>query len=167
MRLGKEKTKEILGNVRREMVRNPDITIFELQDALNQRYQHTFDKNFIGKLKNKIHRERANRVSRTIGYELACLEDTINENAKILWEVIDSPKTSNREKMSAMRELRSAKIMLLDAMFNAGIFERQIGKITKEEKFSAKDKELLIRAFDNAFGKQSKGLNTHKVNDMI
>lgn len=151
MRLSKEKNKELLEQVRREMVIKPDVTIFELQDILNEHYQHAFDKNFIGKLKNKIHRERANRVNKTIGYELACLEDIINEVSKILWEIIDNSETSNCEKISAMRELRTARVMLLDAMFNAGIFERQLGKVRNSDKLSPEDEAEIKQALELAF----------------
>lgn len=142
-----------LGGIRREMVKNPDITIFELQDILNQHYQHTFDKNFVGKLKNKIHRERANRLNKTIGYELACLEDTINEITAILWEIIVNPNTPNREKISAMRELRTARVMLLDAMFNSGIFERQLGRIKTDGKLTPEQEDIIKQAIDYAVGR--------------
>lgn len=151
MRLSKEKTREIVENVRREMVKNPHITIFELQDILCEKYNHIFDKNFLGKLKNKIHRERANRVNKTLNYELACLEDTINEIAKILWKIIDNPDTSNRDVISAIRELRSAKSMLLEAMFNAGIFERQLGIVKPEKKLSEEEKAKLEKIIATVF----------------
>lgn len=151
MRLSKEKNKEILGNVRREMVKKPDITIFELQDILNQHYHHTFDKNFIGKLKSKIHKERAHRVNQTIGYELALLEDVINEVSKILWDIINSPETSNREKISAIRELRSAKSTLLEAMLNSGIFERQFSKPKTDSDISPESRELIAKALSYVF----------------
>lgn len=157
MRLSQEKNKEILESVRREMVVNPSVTIFELQDVLNQHYHHAFDKNFIGKLKNKIHRERAYRVNkRTVNYELALLEDTINETSKILWEIVNNPETSSREKISAIRELRSAKSAFLEAMLNAGVFEPQIGKIKQEEELSPETQEGIRRALSYAFGEQNK-----------
>lgn len=160
MRLGEGKTKEILISIRREMVKNPDITIFELQDVLVGQYNRTFDKNFLGKLKNKIHRERARRVGKTIGYELACLEDTINETTKILWEIIDNPNIPVKERVSAIRELRSAQNMLFEAMFNAGIFERQLGRLKTEETKSdltPEQQAAINTAIDRVYGKRLAG----------
>lgn len=166
MRLSKERTREIIENVRREMVKNPNVTIFELQDNLGKQYNHIFDKNFLGKLKNKIHRERANRVSKTLNYELACLEDTINEIVKILWEIIDNPDTPNREVISAIRQLRSAKSMLLEAMFNAGIFERQLGAVKAEKKLSPEEEAEIDKLLATVF-RCEKGLEKSQGIDKI
>src|SRR3989338_5464410 len=126
MRLSKEKIKEITEMVRGELVKDPDVTIFEIQRNLNLRYEHIFDKNFIGKLKNKIHKERSYRYNRiTVQYELAKFEDTIQELCNPLWTILENPNASNRDVISATREIRSAKSVLLETMFNSGIFEMQ------------------------------------------
>ncbi|OHB23137.1 MAG: hypothetical protein A2939_01940 [Parcubacteria group bacterium RIFCSPLOWO2_01_FULL_48_18] len=151
MRLSKEKTKEITEAVRREIVKNPDVTIFEVQHNLNLHYEHIFDKNFIGKLKNKIHGERSYRYNQiTVQYELAKFEDTIQELCNPLWAILENPNASNRDVISATREIRSAKSMLLEAMFDSGIFERQLGRVKNNDKFSPEDEELLKQAFDYA-----------------
>lgn len=151
MRLSKEKNLELLEGVRRQMVRNPDVTIFKLQELLSKQYNHAFDKNFIGKLKNKVHRERTHRVNKTIGYELAHLEDTINVITEILWEIIDSPQTAVREKISAIRELRSARSMLFEAMLNAGVFERQLGNLKIEKKLSPEEEAEMDKLLASVF----------------
>ena len=155
MRLSKEKNRELLEVIRREMVKNPAATIFELQEALDKEYNHAFDKNFIGKLKNKIHRERAYRLHNSIVYELALFEDTINELCRILWEIFDNPNTNNREKISAIREIWSAKNRFLDAKLNAGIF-RQQAEIKKDEELSPEDKALIKQAIGYATGRSEK-----------
>lgn len=148
-----EKKLELLEAVRRELVRDPSASIYEIQDALNERYEHVFDKNFVAKLKNKVHRERARRTSNSIEFELARLEDTCIALRQRLWEIVDDEATPPHVVVSAMREIRSVSHTLLEAMFNAGVFERQLGIIKGEGKLSDEDQVLLERAMNHVRGR--------------
>ena len=146
MRFGNDKTNELLENVRREMVMNPSITIFEIQDALQEKYRRVFDKNFIARLKNKIHRERTGRVHNTIGYEIAMFEDTCIELKRPLWEIIDDEGSSTHDKISAIRGIRTISNDFLDVMFNAGFLTQQIGVVMEEKPLSNEQMELMEQA---------------------
>lgn len=152
MRLSKEKTKELLEAVRGELIKNPSVTIFDIQNSLNVRYGHIFDKNFLGKLKNKIHKERFQRYNKiVVQYELAKFEDTIEGLCTLLWNIVDDGKSTLREKINAMREIRSAKSALLETMFNSGIFENNFNKSKNEGELSPEEKEGISRALNFAF----------------
>jgi hypothetical protein len=151
MRLSKEKTKELIEAVRREIVRNPNTTIQEIQQNLNIHYGHIFDKNFVGKLKNKIHRERFCRYNIiTVKHEIAKFEDTIEELCNLLWKIIDDEQSTRRERINAIREIRSAKSVLLETMFDSGVFEVN-EKIQKaDEPLSLEELEKINRAIEFA-----------------
>lgn len=148
MRFSKEKSNELLEEVRLEMVMNPSVTIFGLQDALREKHGRLFDKNYIAKLKNKIHRERANRVNKTIGYEIASYEDTCNELKQPLWEIIDDENSSANDKISAIKAMLAVSNSFLDVMFNAGFMNRQIGVVREEKPLSKEDIALIERALE-------------------
>lgn len=151
MRLSKEKTKELIEAVRRELVKKPDATIFDIQQSLNAQYNHVFDKNFLGKLKNKIHKERYQRYNKMIvQYEIAKFEDTVEVLCSSLWEIIDDEKSTTRERINAIREIRSAKVVLLETMFNSGIFETSPSRSDKGE-LSPEDRELVAQALNYAW----------------
>lgn len=147
MRLSKEKNNELLQSVRLEMVQNSSITIFELQDALETKYGRQFDKNFIAKLKNKIHRERALRISKSIGYALATLEDTDNELCRRLWEIVDKEHSSAFETISAIRAIWAISNSLLDTKFNSGIFEQQTGVVKEEKPLSEEQRKVIEKVW--------------------
>ena len=155
MRLSKEKNRELLEVIRKEMVKNPAVTIFDLQEVLNKEYSHAFDKNFIGKLKNKIHRERAHRINNSIKYELALFEDMVDELCRILWEIVDNPDTNIRDRIYAIREIWSAKNKLLDATLNAGVFEQDVA-VKKEAQLTPEDEALIKQAISYATGRAEK-----------
>lgn len=127
MRFSKEKIKELKEKVRFEMVRNPNVSILELQDILSQDYGHRFDKDFIGKIKQKIHRERALRYnSVSLKEELAIFEETIMYEKRILGDIIfdEEGKYKPKEIISACREFARCSSLLFEAKMNAGIFNK-------------------------------------------
>src|SRR3989338_10512418 len=71
------------------MTRNPHVSILELQAIIGDTYHHTFDKNFIGKLKRKVHRERAVRFDfASLNIALAELEDLMNFGRQHLIDIL-------------------------------------------------------------------------------
>src|SRR3989344_6159471 len=127
MRFAKEKIHELKEKVRFEMVKDPHISIFALQGILRDTYHHNFDKNFIGKLKRKVHRERAVRYNFTsLNEELAKLEDLMNFGRQHLIDVLfdESGKYEPREIINAFRAVMWAAFTLFDAKLNSGIFNR-------------------------------------------
>ncbi len=152
MRLSKEKTKELIEAIRGEIIKKPDATIFDIQQNLNLKYGHIYDKNFLGKLKNKIHKERSHRYNQiTVRYEIAKLEDTVEELCRELWVIIDDEKSTSREKINAIREIRSSKSMLLETLFNSGIFEANANQPKKDGVLDEEEAKKIAQAISFAF----------------
>jgi len=149
MRVSKDRMNELLGVVRQQLVMNPNATIFEIQRAMELEYNRAFDKNFIARLKNKIHRERAVRVHKSIEYELSCFEDLCNELCYSLWKIIDDEKTSHRDAIFATKVAFSIKFSLLEAKMNAGVFQKPtIGP--REDRLSPEEEEKIKNAINFA-----------------
>ena len=157
MKFSKAKTQEIQEQARIEMVRNPNISILELQGILRDTYGRNYDKNYLCKIKRKIHSERAFRYnSIDLPRVLAELEDVIKILSRLLWEIIENQSSSNRDKISAIRELRTSKVMLLEAMFNAGIFERKIGQMKLKTDLTPEQGQLLEESIEKLYGHRRK-----------
>ena len=127
----KEKQQEHISQIRRILVIKPDSTIFEVKEALmRQGKPLSLDKDYINKLVNKITKERAKRIDRyTIGVVLANFQDEVIELKKRLWIIIVNRESSEKDKISAIRELRNSSKDIFDKMFDAGIFNKQLGEI--------------------------------------
>lgn len=157
MKYSEDKIAEIKERIRLELVKSPAISIVEIQSILSDNCGHIFDKNFIGKLKRKIHQERAYRYnSIDLHRVLAELEDAIKVLSRLLWKIIEDPESSNRDKISAIREIRSAKTMLLESLFNAGIFERKMGEMKLKTDLTPEQGQLLEEAVEKLYGHRRK-----------
>jgi len=128
----KEKQQEHISLIRRILVVRPDSTILGIRDSLMKRDKPLkFDKDYINRLVNKIRRERAERLDRyTINKVLAKFQDEVEELKRRLWTIIMSQETSEKDKISAIRELRNSSKDLFDKMFDAGVFKKQLGEVT-------------------------------------
>jgi len=148
----KEKQKEHMSQIRRILVMRPDVTILEVRELLQkQRKPLKLDKDYINRLVNKIRKERAKRMDYyTVNKVLAEFQDEIDELKRRLWMIINNPDSTYSEKITAIRELRNNSKDLFDKMFDAGVFERQIGKLKTEGELSEGDKELLRKALKYA-----------------
>jgi hypothetical protein len=92
-----------------------------------------------------VHRDRAFRLhQRTIGEILAKYEDESEELKKKLWSIVLDTNVHDEQRIKAIRELRNMSTSLIDRFFDAGIFERNLGKI-KTESDLTKDEEEQIR----------------------
>ena len=151
MRFSHEKIKELKNHIRFEMVKDPHVSIIELQTILGDTYHHTFDKNFIGKLKRKVHRERSVRFDfASLNVALAELEDTMNLGRQHLIDILfdETDKFTPAQKIMAFRAVMWAAFTLLDAKLNSGIFNRPIKE--KERPLTKEEDELLRKALNYA-----------------
>jgi len=149
MRFSKDKIHELKEKVRFEMVKNPNISILELQVVLRNDYGHRFDKNFIGKLKRKVHRERTIRLDfASVSEELAKLEDLYIYGKQELMKVIfnDDGKYKPSEIISAFKTVIWAGFTLFDAKLNAGIFDQTKRKQEREKPLTPEEQETVNRA---------------------
>ena len=149
MRFSKEKIEELKQLVRIELVKNPSASIYTIQEELEKSCKHTFDKNFVAKLKRKVHRERAGLYNKNIYYELAKLEDLIVYSKEVLMKIIfdEEDKYKARDIIKAVRAVMDMEFTLFDAMLNAGIFAKNEERSKeKRKKLTQKDKELIDEA---------------------
>lgn len=119
---------------------------------------HLQDK-YIDKLLRKIHKERANRQSKTILHEIAVMEDELEwfreETVRILFSVVGAG-----EKLRAIGLTWKMRLDLFQAKLDAGIFERQAGTVKVEGSFPPEYAALLDKALDNVLNKGRALANT-------
>ena len=128
----KEKTKQLLERIRRVLVMNPRISVLDIQSALENSKKDPIhlDKDYINRLRNKIEEERANRYHNyTVKKVLAKHQDELEEMKLRLWAIANNKESNNQERTSAIREIRNANKDIFDAMFNSGLFTKDLGKI--------------------------------------
>ncbi|OGN22452.1 MAG: hypothetical protein A2915_00910 [Candidatus Yanofskybacteria bacterium RIFCSPLOWO2_01_FULL_41_34] len=141
---------ELKNHIRFEMVKNPNVSILELQVVLRDTYHHNFDKNFIGKLKRKVHRERAVRYNfSSLNEELAKLEDLMHFGRQQLMDILfdESGKYKPSEIIYAFRAVMWGGFTLLEAKLNSGIFNRPQAP-EKEKPLSPEQQEAINRGID-------------------
>lgn len=148
MTYSKEQKKEFISHIRRILVIDPDATIRGIRDSLMRRKKPLkLDKNYIGDLINKIRKERAKRLDHyTINKVLARFQDEVEELKKRLWVIITNPESSERDKISAIKELRTSSKDLFDKMFDAGVFKRKLGELELKDQLNDKERDLIKKA---------------------
>jgi len=164
MRYTKERQKEHISQIRRLLVIKPEASIFDIKEALaNQRKPLKLDKDYINKLVNKIRKERAKRLDYyTINVVLAKFQDEILELKKRLWVIITNAESSEKDKIAAIRELRTSSNDLFNKMFDSGVFTKKLGKLEIGSKLSEEEQELLKRAIDLDYDKPNEPSTTRE-----
>lgn len=154
----KEKQQEHISQIRRILVIKPDSTILGIKEELaNKKKPLNLDKDYINKLVNKIRKERAKRLDYyTVNKILAEFQDEIGELKKRLWIIITNPESSEKDKIAAIRELRTSSKDLFDKMFDAGVFTKKLGELEIGSKLSKEEQELLKKAISLDHGKSNK-----------
>ena len=136
MRYSEERKQEHISQIRMILVVKPESSISDIKKALGkQRNPLNLDKDYIHKLAIKIRKERTKRLDHyTINKVLAEFQDEIGELKKRLWIIITNPDSTEKDKIAAIRELRTSSKDLFDKMFDAGIFSRKLGELEIESK---------------------------------
>lgn len=142
----KERQKQYLEQVRALIVRKPSIGIFEMQEALDRKGLH-LDKNTISKYAKKIFIERTKRLNyATLNYFLAGFADEVAQVKTRLWNLASDPMTNPMVKNLALINIIKASDMLIDRMFDAGVFEKQLGKIKTESGLNPETLAIIDQA---------------------
>jgi arginine repressor len=125
---GEEKTKEFLSMIRQVLVNKPNVTNIQVQKALEDngvRLNHQY----IGKLVRKIRQERYTRFdNQTVKKVLAEFEDFIEDTSQKLLKVYSTSKLDMAKIIALDTRVKHYNI-LLDKLFDAGVFERKLGTI--------------------------------------
>jgi hypothetical protein len=152
-RYSKETSGEHMARIRALLVKDSTMSIRRIQEAMtnNARNPLTLQPNYIGKLINKIRKARQYRLDHyTMNDYLGAREDEIEEMKKRMWAIMDNPLAKDSDKVAATRALNEASNGLFEKMFDAGVFERQIGKIKEEHAFSEDERKLIDQALSYA-----------------
>lgn len=123
MRLSKEIQQKNLITIRQLLVRNPDATLRQLHEATK------FSEAYIIRLKKKIDRQAIHGYNHNLMRDIAKIENDYKELLKKLWLVIDSKSSTYNEKVAAIRQVKEIDAKLLEAKFNAGLYERKLGTV--------------------------------------
>lgn len=125
---GKDKTNEYLSRIRQIVVVKPDVTITQIGDTLKENGIN-LARNYIAKLVGKIRRERYTRYDHvTINKVLAEFEDFINATSVELLKIAKTSKIDMAKIIAYDTRVKHYNI-LLDKLFDAGVFERKLGSI--------------------------------------
>ena len=160
MTYSKEQQQEHINQIRRILVIKPDSSIRDIRDTLErQREPLKLNKDYINKLVNKIRKERAKRLDHyTVNKILAEFQDEIKELKRRLWIIITNPDidSTEKDKIAAVRELRTSSKDLFDKMFDAGVFKRKLGELEIGKKLSKEEQDLINRIIKLNYGKKPK-----------
>jgi hypothetical protein len=148
MRYSKEQQKEHISQIRRILVVKPESSILSIREDLKkQRNSLSLNKDYINKLVNKIRKERAKRLDYyTVNTVLANFQDEVEELKKRLWSIIIDAESSQKDKIAAIRELRTSSKDLFDKMFDAGVFKRKLGELEVGKALTEEEQDLIKKA---------------------
>lgn len=139
-----------------EMVRvcltiEPNASDLKLQEMLRKQ-DLSLDYHYVQKLRKKLRGERKYKID-TLKVEerVNDIRDKISLAQQKLWEILASPRTVNKDKVSAAKAIADTEIKLFNAEMDAGIFERNLGKLAVEHGVDENDPsiQLIMNAFAN------------------
>jgi|SRR3989344_1557284 len=170
MRFAKEKIHELKEKVRFELTKDPNISIFALQAVLRDTYKHNFDKNFIAKLKRKVHRERALRLNfASLNYDIALFEELIRYGRQFLVDIVfnEQGKYTPMQVIAAFREIIRAEGILIEMKLNCGIYQKAKQNQVKEEPLTKEQNDLMKRALNFMYGQAGQSRMEISENNVI
>lgn len=145
---GKEKTKEFMSRVRQIIVAKPDATLVQIKEVLSDNGVN-LDIKYIMKLVHKIRRERYTRYdNQTVKNVLAEFEDFVNSTGQELLKISKTSKLDMAKIMALDIRVKHYNI-LLEKLFDAGVFERKLGTINAKYTNVAEMLKLLKNERDN------------------
>ena len=146
--LSKNTKREQISLIRRVLVKKPDASLRDIQEALN-RVKRPMDLHYIGALVDDIRKERAKRIERQlVNTEIAKFEDIANLAMEELWKVTQTT-SDDRAKVSALKVIVDSFDTLLSRKFDAGVFEKNLGSVKVNHNI-AEYKISIIQAFENS-----------------
>ena len=129
MKVGKDQENFYISQIRKLIVVDDRMSVRELDEQLLNNGIR-LDKNYIWKLRNKIHKARMMQTDRvTLNFALGKFADTMSETAKECWKIALDKSSSKRDKISALVEIRKCERDLFDKLFDAGVFQRKLGEV--------------------------------------
>lgn len=95
-------------------------------------------------IRDKIIRERKHRIDmRLASIQVADLEDTNKILIEKCWDIIFNKDEQTHNRLMAMKQIRECKKDILDALMDAGAFNRQLGEVKVTHELSPSVKAAI------------------------
>ena len=153
-KFSKEREQEYLERVRAIIVRLPNASIRIIQETLegSETSSLKLDKDYVRKLVKKIRKDAGQRLnSYTVNVILGQFEREAEELKKTLWKIIAGRSATDKDKIAAIKQLRDTSVALFDKMFDAGLFEKNLGKLDTEHSLSEESELMIQKAIDYGY----------------
>jgi hypothetical protein len=128
MKYSDDKQYEHLVRVRRVLVKDPDLSVVKITEMLGAKGLK-LDRHYVGRIVDKLRRREGRmeqwRVNRVIGMFM----NEMKEVKRHLWGVMTDPMARDSDKIGAAKAIIKADVEIFERMFDAGIFERKLGKL--------------------------------------
>lgn len=145
-RYSKDKIQEIDAQIGRLMAIYPNISALKISETLG------FDHNFVCKRKKKIEQKNTEAIKTlTVEQDLGDIRNFLNSTLPEIAKIIFNKDSADKDKIGAMKVIMEGKKTFLDHKFDAGIFERQLGKLKTDTSFGEEEKKLIAEALNYAF----------------
>ncbi len=124
-----EKREEHKIKVRNILIRRPNVSIRQIVKVLKSENAE-LDKDYVNKIVRELDAKRtANLDKYALKSAVASFWERVNETDTYLWQILTDPKQPARDRVMAAREIRLNYKDVLEVMFNAGMFDRKVGKV--------------------------------------
>ena len=135
------KTLEIKEKVKNYLIKNPIASTLEVAKNLG------YDKDFIYKLKEKIHHEASIKIySHTLKSSLAELEDLTSEVSRILWNIVENKNSKNRDVILSCKTIFEFRSLILDHRIKYNLFAEE--KSNDKEKINVPELAKIVREIE-------------------
>jgi len=153
----KEKYEEIDASIARLMGTYPNISAQKMADMLKLGHH------LVIKRKAKIDRANTEKIRRmTVEDDLAEIRVFLEAVLPVIRNIIFSKHSKDKDKINAVSALLKGKVTLLDKKFDAGIFERQIGKLKTDTSFGEAEQKMIAEALNYAINRDKPTKDTRQ-----
>jgi Na+-transporting NADH:ubiquinone oxidoreductase subunit NqrC len=143
----KQKQMEHIALIRSILVRKSDASLRTIQEVLERDTKLKLHLSYINKMVHKIREEKLKRfINVKIDTYLTEFADETKELKEKLWAIMNDPQSSQSDKVKAIKEIRESSKVLMEKMFDGGVFERQIGKLKTEGSLNEDEKKMMATA---------------------
>ena len=131
--------------VREILALKPAASIITITNVLRKHPDEplNLDRHYVSQLLKKIRGERIHRYDKAeVRATLAELQDTMRELDQQMWTIVLDPRASKAARTMAAGRIIESNYKFFDAQLNAGIFERNLGKVRLELEHERKNTPL-------------------------
>lgn len=145
-RYSKDKIKEIDNKIGRLMAIYPNISALKMAETLG------LDHNFVGKRKRKIEQANIEAIKNmTVEEDLGDIRNFLNSTLPEITKIVFDKNSTAKDKINAVKVLIDGKKTFMDKKFDAGIFERQLGKLKTDNSLGEEERKLITEALNYGF----------------